>query len=91
MNYDSSYYSDDYNSYDIIIKIPHFIGTGIKVAKMIERKRFNFSFNLVQDQKKSEQKKSEQKKSEQKKSDQKKSEQEQKKPDQSKQCISSER
>ena len=81
MNYDSSYYSDDYNSYDIIIKIPHFIGTGIKVAKMIERKRFNFSFNLVQDQKKSEQKKS----------DQKKSEQEQKKPDQSKQCISSER
>ena len=86
MNYDSSYYSDDYNSYDIIIKIPHFIGTGIKVAKMIERKRFNFSFNLVQ-----EQKKSEQKKSEQKKSDQKKSEQEKKKPDQSKQCISSER
>ena len=86
MNYDSSYYSDDYNSADIIIKIPHFTGTGIKVAKMIERKRFNFSFNLVQ-----EQKKSEQKKSEQKKSDQKKSEQEKKKPDQSKQCISSER
>ena len=48
MNYDYSYYSDDYNSADIIIKIPHFTGTGIKVAKMIERKRFNFSFNLVQ-------------------------------------------